>query len=396
MLERRTTGLQTFSGDAGRSLAQLNSLQGFARSLLIGVIPLLALKALGSKEAVTQAYLLASLLTITITLNFSFIERWLQRRWVITLSGLFTIIAATILLFGNGMIIALAIGLQSAAASLFTVCISLYIMDYIGRKELIYTESRRLLYTGIAWLIGPTLGIWLWNEVAYWSPFILTILASLVMVAFFWLLRLGHNPIIRKAKKNQSTSPFKIIHRYFGQPALRIAYFITLTRSIFWMSVFMYGPIYVVEAGLPNWVAGGLLSFVSGLLLLSPLIRRVANLYNVKIVIICGQCVTATALILLFFIGEPKPIGLLYWIIAALGGVILDVLSNIPFMRMVKSWERTAMTTVYSTWREGSQLLTPLLVSLVMLVAPFEVFYLTLAGLLFIASITATYLPCRL
>jgi len=297
MLERSNDRITDILWDAGRSFAQLNSIEGFARSLLIGVIPLLALKALGSKEAVTLAYLFASLLTITLTLNFSFIERWLQRRWVITLSGLFTVMAATILLFGKGMIIALAIGLQSAAASLFSVCISLYIMDYIRRKELIYTESRRLLYTGIAWLIGPTLGIWLWNEVAYWSLFILTILVSLVMVAFFWLLRLGHNPIIRKAKKNPSTSPFKIIPRYFGQPALRIAYFITLTRSIFWMSAFIYGPIYVVEAGLPNWVAGGLLSLVSGLLLLSPLIRRFANLYNVKLVIICGQCVTATAMI---------------------------------------------------------------------------------------------------
>ena len=30
-------------------------------------------------------------------------------------------------------------------------------MDYIGKKQLLYTESKRLLYTGIAWVIGPIL-----------------------------------------------------------------------------------------------------------------------------------------------------------------------------------------------------------------------------------------------
>ncbi|MCP4332882.1 MAG: hypothetical protein GY785_09530 [Gammaproteobacteria bacterium] len=99
---------------------------------------------------------------------------------------------------------------------------------------------------------------------------------------------------------------------------------------------------------------------------------------------------------MLFFVGEPKPIGLLFWISAALGGAIVDVLGNIPFMRMVKARERTEMTMIFSTWREGSQLLTPLLVSLVLLVAPFEIFYLLLSAILISASLMATFLPRRL
>ena len=103
-----------------------------------------------------------------------------------------------------------------------------------------------------------------------------------------------------------------------------------------------------------------------------------------------------SSLLMLYFIGEPRPLGLLFWVTAALGGVTLDVLGNIPFMRMVKPRERTEMTMIFSTWREGSQLLTPLLVSMVLLFAPFEVFYLLLALLLFGAGITASFLPRRL
>ena len=362
---------------------------------MIGLIPLLALEALGSKEMVTRAYLAASVLTLLVTLNFATLERLLQRRWVLTLGGGFSFTAVLILAFGEGWVMSIAIGLQSAAASLFSVCLSLYIMDYIGKKELIFTESKRLLYTGIAWMIGPMLGLWLWEEVGHWAPLLLSGCSVVGMLAFFWYLRLGHSEVIQKARR-PSVNIFKIIPRYFSQSALRIAYMITLSRAIFWMTVFIYGPIYVVEAGLPNWVAGAFLSVVSSLLLVSPLIRRLASRHGTRLVIICALWATGLSMVVLYLIGEARPVGLLFWVLAAVGGAIVDVLGNIPFMRLVKPRERTEMTMIFSTWREGSQLLTPLLVSLVLLVAPFEAFYLLLAAILICAASMASFLPSRL
>ncbi|MEZ5341771.1 MAG: hypothetical protein R2706_10040 [Acidimicrobiales bacterium] len=37
-----------------------------------------------------------------------------------------------------------------------------------------------------------------------------------------------------------------------------------------------------------------------------------------------------------------SPISLVFWLAAAVGGAAVDVLGNIPFMRMVKPRERTA------------------------------------------------------
>jgi ACDE family multidrug resistance protein len=68
LFDKRPTGLQAFSGHAGEPIARLNACEGFARSMLMGLIPLLALEALGSKEMVTRAYLAASILTLLITL----------------------------------------------------------------------------------------------------------------------------------------------------------------------------------------------------------------------------------------------------------------------------------------------------------------------------------------
>lgn len=395
MFDRRPAALLVVSGRAGESFARLNALEGIARSLLMGVIPLLALEVLGSKEMVTRAYLLASILTLTITLNFAALERLLQRRWVVTLGVACTMIAMTILLLGDGPIMALGIGLQQAAASLFSVCLSLYIMDYIGKRELIYTETRRMLYAGIVWMVGPTLGLWLWENAASWAPFALTVFASVGMLSYFWYLRLGHGKGIQKAR-SRPANVFKIIPRYFKQRPLRIAYWITMSRSTFWVTLFIYGPIYVIEARLPTWVAGGLLSLASGLLLISPLIRRFAGRVGTRLTIIYALVLIGSSMLMLYFIGEPKLIGLVFWVSAALGGVTLDVLGNIPFMRMVKPRERIEMTMIFSTWREGSQLLTPLLASLVLLFAPFEMFYVLLALFLFGAAIKASYLPRRL
>jgi MFS family permease len=395
MFHRRPTGLDTLVSEAGNSLAKLNALDGVSRSMLVGVVPLLALQALGSKEAVTNAYLIGSVMTLMITLNFASLERWLKRRWVLTLGGVFLIIATGVLYFGNGFEFAIGIGLRSAAASLFSVCLSLYIMDYIGKKDLIRVESRRMVYNGAAWLVGPSLGIWLWNNSAPWMPFLLAAVSACLMLAYFWKLRLGPNIIVTRAK-NPSVNPLKVIPRYFEQPAMRIAYLITLSRAVFWVSLFIYGPIYAVEAGYPAWVAGGLLSFASGLLFLSPLVRKLSDRFGTRTIIMCGQLISGTCAVILFNIGEPAPVGLVVWIFAAIGGVMLDVLGNIPFMRMVKPRERTEMTMIFSTWREGSELLTPLAAAIILLMGPFEYYYLFLGALLLLAAFASSYLPKRL
>ena len=144
---------------------------------------------------------------------------------------------------------------------------------------------------------------------------------------------------------------------------------------------------------MPRWVAGGLISSTSALMLFSPLIRNLVGKHGTKIVIVVAQLVCACALVMLYITGEPRPVGLIYWIIASLGASTPDVVGNIPFMRIR---ERSEMTMIFSTWREASNLLTPLLVTLVLLVAPIEVFYLLLALMLFTASYVASFLPRRL
>ena len=395
MLPPRPTGLTFLIADTGGALARLTALEGFARAALVGVIPLIAYEALGSKEAVARTYLLAAIFTLFVTLNFGRLERLLHRRWVLTLSGVLLVVASVLMYTASGWVFALGIGLRSAAASLFTVCMSLYIMDYIQKHEFARTESRRMLLNGISWLLGPLVGIWLWEHTLPVSAFIASACAASLLVAYFWYLRLGDNPVLVAAKPRQAVHPLRLLPRYFSQKLLRIAYLITLSRGMFWVMVYVYGPIYAVEAGLPTWVGAALLSAGCAMLFLSPLIRRMAERFNTKNVLMLGLGVSGGCMLALGLLGGAKPWGLLFWWLGGLGASLVDVLGNIPFMRSVKPYERIEMTMVFSTWREMSELLAPLGISLVLLLFPFHVFYYTLGAFLLLAALAASSLPKR-
>lgn len=395
MFHRRPEALSQLSGNTSLNLARMSALEGFSRSILVSIVPLVALETLGTKENVALAYLLGGLLTLSITLNVGTIERYLQRRWVVTLGGSFVVMAAILLYSRSTILLPLGIGLRSAAASVYTVCLSLYIMDYIGKKDLTLNESRRTQYTGLAWLIGPALGSWLVERGYINVPFLLSILAAMFMLIYFWRLRLGDNQVVRAAR-SQASNPWYAIKRYWGQKRLRIAYSITVSRSCYWVALYVYGPIYLVEAGLPVWSAGLLLSAVSSMLFFSPYIRRISDRFGTRQVIYTGLTITGISLLALGLVGAPRPLGIVFWVTGAVGGVLLDVLGNIPFMRSVKPHERVAMTSVFSTWREASELLTPLLVSAVLVFLPFHAFFLVLALMHFGSAASTSYLPKRL
>ena len=177
---------------------------------------------------------------------------------------------------------------------------------------------------------------------------------------------------------------------------MRVAYAITCLRSIFWATLFVFGPIYVVEAGLGEWVAGAFLSMAAAVLFIGPLVQRAADRYGVRALVIRAFLVMGASMVALFLIGDAHPVGIVFWMTGAVGGGVIDVLGNIPFMRLVKPRERGAMTAVFSTWREVSFLVSPALAAIVIALAPFHFLYLVLALLMGVGAAVTTLLPHRL
>ena len=396
MFLKRPILLNQIAPDVSTSLAMLTGIDGLARSILMSVLPLAALAAFGSKDAIASVYFASTIFTLIFTLNLATLERLLNRRGLVTLGALFLILAAIFFYTESAPLFAAGVSLRAAGASIFSVCMSLYIMDYIGKKELTQNESRRMLFMAGAWLIGPALGGWLYENGNELTVYLISGSASIAMLAYFWWLRLGDDKVIQAAAQSASKNPINAIKEFMKQPRLRIAYFITLSRACFWVTVFVYGPIYIIEAGLPAWLGGILLSGVSSLLFLSPVIRRLADHFGTRQILIGCSIIIGTNMLAIGLLGEPRPLGLLFIVLGSFGGVGMDVLVNIPFLRMVKPRQRTEMTAVFTTWRESASLLTQALVFLTLLIAPFWVFYLILGGIQFAAAVATSYLPRRL
>ena len=80
MLLQRPHMLQQLDKDVGRSLAMLCGLEGLGRAIMVGLMPLVALEVLGSKQAVTNAYVGGGCLALFVTLNVGRLESWIPRR----------------------------------------------------------------------------------------------------------------------------------------------------------------------------------------------------------------------------------------------------------------------------------------------------------------------------
>ena len=305
------------------------------------------------------------------------------------------VVANAIVIATDSPLLVVAVALANTQAAIFAVLISLFIMDYIGKQDLARNEGRRMVHNGVAWMIGPLLAITLYTEAAPWLPFLVSGAVMLVALANFWKLRLGPNPVL-VTPKSVAPSPLANIPRYFRQRYLRIAYCVTLTRGIFWSALFLYCPLYVLEADLPEKLAGGIVSVTAALLLLSPLVLTMVERTSTRTVIIAGFAVIAASMGALAALDEAEPLGLVFWVTGALGASWLDVVGNIPFMRTVKPRERTTMTTVFSSWRETALIAAPGLGAVALGLGDFRLYYGCLACLALLTAVYVTYLPQRL
>ena len=88
-------------------------------------------------------------------------------------------------------------------------------------------------------------------------------------------------------------------------------------------------------------------------------------------------------------------LGIILLVLATLGIDMLDIIGNIPFMRMVTPRVRTEMTTVFSTWRELSLALTPGLSALILTIASMSGIFAILGVTLIVVAFSTKKMPLR-
>lgn len=374
--------------------ATLFGIEASSRALIAGVIPLEAWALLGSARAISVAYTVVGLVALVASFLVPLLMRSLPRRWIFTIGCL--LMVAGPLLMGAAAVAPYLVGLQfrSLAVVCINISLNLYVLDYISRKDFVVSEPRRLAYMATAWCIGPGLGVYLYKTFGTFAAFAPSAAAALVTLGYFWFLRMRESAAVAPATR-RPPNPIENVLRYVRQPRLRLAFSIPFARSSFWQAFFIYPPLYIVEHGGGELMAGAMLSAGQALLFAAPLFGRLGQRYGLRRMIIAGMVLTGTASAAAGFVpASPSAIALLFFV-AAIGAVALDALGNIPFLRFVHPFERAEMTSVFRTYMELSQLLPAAAFAVVLTAFPIQAVFVLLGGYLLVSALIARYLPRR-
>ncbi len=374
--------------------ALIAALEAGFRGLLLSVMPLVAYRTWADGQVISGVYLVTGIASLICGLMVPFASRFVPRRWLFTMAGVFYLISIGLVLRGDPTSVALSLLTKAVGTVTFSVTLSAYVLDYIARQDLGRNETMRMLFSAASWTIGPAAGVFLLN---WWTPapFILSGIFTLLMVGVFWYLRLGNGKQITRAA-GPAANPVAYLGRFAQQPRLIAGWLFAVIRSCGWYVYIVYMPIFCIESGLGETIGGVAVSLSNGLLFVTPVMLRLVHRISVR-----SAVRGAFFLAGLFFVAAwptaPWPwvaVGLLAFASVAL--IMLDVAGSLPFLMAVKPSERTEMAAVYSSFRDVSGILTPAVAGLVLAVAPVAAVFAACGGGMWVAWWIAGSLHPRL
>ncbi|MFD1880214.1 MFS transporter [Paracoccus pacificus] len=340
-----------------RDFARLGGLEASVRGMLVAIWPLEMYSQLGSKELVSWAYFLIGIGSLCFGLTVPVLGRIIPRRWLYTIAAGLYLLAMALAVAGGPWLTPLALLAMSFGVVTNQICINAYLMDYISRVDLGRSESLRMFYSALPWAIGPAVSVILWK---YWPqlPFMIAACTSVLMLALFWHLRMGNGKAISRARR-QAPNPLAYLGRFVRQPRLVAGWLFAVFRSSGWGVFVVYLPIFCVEAGLGDQIGGLAFAASSLLLFLAPTMIKWQQRVSLRTAVRLAFT-GASVCFLIAVLGA-------WWPLAAVAGVLmasiflvgLDAFGSLPFLISVRPAERTEMSAIFTSFRDVSNILTP-------------------------------------
>lgn len=398
MSEIRPPWIRAVTKPGAMVFAILFALESLARATLWTIVPLQAYALLDNARDVSLLNFGVSLSSLVGGLTVPLLIRRFRRRWVYSLGICLTMVAGMLLATGTlegqvGGMLARAVG--GAATN---IALMLYVMDYIRRRDLVRSEPLKMMLSAVAWSTGPFLGVFLNQRIGRGSGEIVTVVSALMVLAYFWHLRIQDNPAVAAATQ-PPPNPLASIRRFVSQPRLRLGWIIPFGRSCWWAMFAVYPPIYMVQTlGSRDGALWGaaVVSAGNALLFGAPLAGRLGVRFGIRRPII-GAYIGMGLLTIGAGLAYQWPIAVILCLLAgACGAVALDALGGIPFMRAVHPYERPQMTSVYRTYIDASDLLPSALFSLLLSHFDLRAVFIASGAFALLVAAVASRLPRRM
>lgn len=375
--------------------AVLYMLESTTRALVLTVMPLQARDIFGSDAKVSALYFGVTIFGLIAGFAVPMLIHRYRRRWVYSMGLLVGGLAIVALAFENPAGQFSGQVLRTLSSTACIIALTLYVLDFIPRTDLVRYEPLKLLLGCLPWGFGPWIGIRLYESYGIWSVAAAGMGSALVAMALFGYLRLTENPAVAAATK-PPPNPIKSIGRFVGQPRLRLAWTIAFGRSGWWSLFFVYPALYFDARHVDRDWAGAVTGAANFLLVLSPLFGWLGRRYGIRLPIMVAFFGAAIATLTVPFVFDrPILVGVML-LVAAFFVVMLDSLGNIPFLRAVRPLERPQMMSVFRTYIDVGNLLPFAVFTALLQFFDQRAVYIAYGILMLVVGLLAKYLPRRM
>ena len=386
--------LAAFDRPGAPAFLVLFTLDTLARAMLVTVVPLQAYALLADAQKVSVLYFAAGTAGLCGSLGVPYLVARLYWRGALALGFSGWLLSAVLLAQEQIWCLVPGLALQMFSGASVTICPNLYVLDNVPKANLTRFEPMRMFLAGIGWISGPVIGVYLSTRIVPWVPFLLSSGFFIAMYGYFRYLR------VPNARKNPNASrpqenPIKFVRRFFQQPRLTLAWVLSVGRAAWWNGFYIYAPIFAVATGLGD-EAGGLISSAGSAGLFTVTFWGwVGRRKGIRWLLVFGYAVTGVLSPLVGLLMGSPLIGAALLVASAFGASVTDGPGNVHFLRSVRHYERAAMTSVFSTYREAARLSMPATYSFLLLVFPLPAVFYASGGMMLGLAALSRPLPRR-
>ena len=320
------------------SFVFLFTLDTFARATLVVVVPLQLFALLGDPRYYVLTYFLIS----SVALVGSMFVPWLIRR----LFHRGTLILGTCCMMGSAFLLSgqditwfvPGLALQLFASATIAISLNLYALKNVPREEFTRFEPFRILFSGGAWVIGPSLGVFLEENIIVWLPYLAAGLFSFVQLCLFLFLRI-EEPAMETGASARPTNPLRFLRRFFRQPRLVLAWLLSVTRASWWSLFYHIAPVYLLTIGLEKQTIGLVTSLGSAGMLTVIFWGWVGRRVGLRSLLTKAFALAGCLTVLVAATTGHPLLAACFLIIAAAATSIIDSCGNVPFLSAVRPHE---------------------------------------------------------
>lgn len=389
-------GLRRLKTPGANAVAILFGLEAVSRGVIATVLPLQTVAVLGSDEALSMGVLSGAVFSILLVMTAPLIARRLGRARMATLAAGMAIgaVALFVAAFPAGQVVGFM--LRAGAVALLSVSFNLFIMDHIKRGELGRSEPKRMLAVGIGWMVGPLLGVQLDTWFGSVSPYLFSAASMTALISYFWILRAGGPAIVKPSKTRQFVNPLRYLGSFIREKRLLHAWSISVGRGFFWMSFFIYTPVYAVEVGLGREAGGILQSLGSGMMMAMPLWGWAARHFGIRKVATLAFLGAAIGCVAGWYFADQPYLGAAGILMATGFMALNDGYGNTLFFRACRPSQREGMASVFTTYRDMAELFQAGLFAVLLSFLPIETVFLAIGILMALLAGLSRFIHPRL